>query len=93
MQGCPLAMILESLGTVRLIRRLKAEHISTKSVNYADDLQVVAKIEEIGMFYDAVALEGPKIGYFPEPDKSVLIVREDKIADAKKYHDDNDRPF
>ena len=60
----------------------------TKQVAFADDFTVAGKINEIRMFWEALAKIGPKYGYYPKASKSYLIVKDEH--DQKVHETFND---
>lgn len=52
---------------------------------YADDSSLVAQWRVIKGWFRLLQTEGPKIGYHPEPDKSILIVSPEHVAWAKEF--------
>ena len=79
-QGCPLAMAMYAIALIPLIKELKP---LSKQVWYADDATGVDTIENLKVWFDKLLERGPLYGYFPQPKKCVLIVREEKEKLAK----------
>ena len=50
---------------------------------YADDGAACGGLEELKTWLQEVCKIGPKYGYFPEPSKSILVVNDSYVADAK----------
>ena len=75
-QGCPLAMLLYGLALVPLAEDLREEVPGVVQPWYADDAAMAGRASEVSLLMEALTRLGPKYGYFPEPDKSVLIVTE-----------------
>ena len=73
-QGDPLAMPMYALGTVPLINALRDDHI--KQVWYADDATACGNLLDIRRWWDRLVSIGPDFGYFPNPLKTCLIVKE-----------------
>ena len=84
-QGDPLAMIAYGIGLLPLIRHQK-QFVSTLHQSwYADDASAAGKLELIRDYFRELERIGPSVGYFPEPSKSVLIVRSDAIKHAQSF--------
>ena len=86
-QGDPFAMPVYAVGLTTLLPLIKST-IEVKHVAYADDLGGLGKLIEIRSWWDNVCKFGPLLGYYPEPSKSWLIVKEELAADAMQiFHD------
>jgi hypothetical protein len=81
-QGDPLSMFAYEIGILPLIRQLKAEFPQVEQPWYADDAGAGAKLDEIGRFFRQLREIGPLFGYYPEPTKSILIVRQHNLEEA-----------
>ena len=55
-----------------------------KHAAYADDLAGVGKLESLKRWWQNLIDFGPKLGYYPEPSKSWLIVKLEHLDEAKK---------
>ena len=53
------------------------------SLAYANDLSAVGRISELKVWWDNLIKLGPKFGYYPQPSKSWLIVKEHQEYQAK----------
>ena len=53
-------------------------------LNLQTDCDLLATIKELALWLEKVCHEGPTNGYFPEPSKSILIVKEEFHATAKE---------
>ena len=51
---------------------------------YDDDAGVMSRMDEIDAYFTNLNALGPKYGYFPEPTKSVLVVKPDSVEMAKE---------
>ena len=58
-----------------LIRQLKLEFPAVKQPWYADDAGAGGSFIDLRKFFLRLQEIGPAFGYFPEPTKSILIVR------------------
>ena len=85
-QGCPLAMAMYALGIIPLIKEAQT-HVPNKQDFQgwlADDSQAVGRLTALKQWWDVICEKGPRYGYFPKPGKSYLVVKPDKIDEAKK---------
>jgi hypothetical protein len=76
-QGDPLAMFIYGMGLLPLIWRLSQPW-------YTDDAGAGGKFDQIKVYFEKLEEYGPKYGYFPEASKSILIVREHNVEQAKE---------
>ena len=81
-QGDPLSMVIYSLAVLPLIQHL-ATH-PNHQMWYADDSSNAGSFDGIEEWYLDLAAEGPKIGYQPEPTKSILVVSEKNFSKAER---------
>ena len=51
-------------------------------VGFADDATASGNLEAIGRWWDTLMQIGPCYGYYPQPTKSWLIVKENKLEEA-----------
>ena len=85
-QGDPTAMGAYTLGILPLIHFLIefiSINLSAKEVAFADDFTVAGKLTSIRDYWGKLTVLGPKYGYFPKASKSYLIVKEDKLGEAR----------
>ena len=83
-QGDPVAMAMYALGMSVLQSNISHDQTNIKSVAYADDLSGAGDLENIRKWWQKLSEIGPKYGYFPNPQKSCLIVKKDKEEQAKR---------
>ena len=86
-QGDPLAMLLYGLAVLPLARTLKKPGSWTQNW-YADDSACLARFELLREWLALLMIEGPKYGYFPKPEKSVIVVHPNYLHDAAIIFDD-----
>ena len=72
-QGDPLSMFLYAVGTMPLIKLLKNPSMWTQ-VWYADDASACGKLLHLRQWFDLLLEVGPSFGYFPNPQKSSIVV-------------------
>ena len=86
-QGDPLAMAMYSLGVIPLIMRMSGIQ-STRQVWYAHDSTTCGTIDRLLMWGHKLVDVGPTFGYFPNPSKTWLLVKEDLMDKANElFHD------
>ncbi len=86
-QGDPLSMFGYGIGILPLIRKLKLEFPAVKQPWYADDAGAGGSFTDLRKFFLRLQEIGPTFGYFPEPSKSILIVRAHNRTRAKSSFD------
>ena len=86
-QGDPLGMFIYAIGITPLLEILVNVTIMDNSnmVAFADDVTAVGQFEALRKWWDYIVDVGPKFGYQPQPAKSWLIVKNDKIKEAKQH--------
>ena len=85
-QGDPLAMPMYALAVTPLIDELR--NAGAKQVWYADDASAGASLNSLRSWWESLLNKGPAYGYFPNPEKSLIIVKENKYDEAKEiFHD------
>jgi hypothetical protein len=82
-QGDPLAMVAYGIRLLLIIRQLTAEFLAVKQPWYADDARAGGSFDGIRAYFHWLQEIGPKPGYYPEPDKCILVVREHNHKTAK----------
>ena len=71
-QRDPLAMAMFALAVLPLIDSLESE---VKQCWYADDASAGGRLQGLKSWWDKLTLLGPQYGYFPNPEKTWLIVK------------------
>lgn len=82
-QGDNTASSFYSLGVTPLVKELAST--SCRQLWYADDAAAGDTIEKLRTWWDTLNAKGPQLGYFPNADKTWLIVKShfhDKAKDA-----------
>eukprot|EP00919_Chromeraceae_sp_WS-2016_P038378 GHVR01091609.1.p1 GENE.GHVR01091609.1~~GHVR01091609.1.p1 ORF type:complete len:110 (-),score=28.25 GHVR01091609.1:8-337(-) len=51
---------------------------------FADDSSAAVPLNELREWFELLRQEGPKFGYYPEPNKCKIIVNQNCIAEAKE---------
>ena len=74
-QGDPLAMPMFALASIPLINNLKSLSCA-RQVWYADDAAAAGKIKELANWWSQIRQLGPSFGYFVNPAKTCLVVKE-----------------
>ena len=86
-QGDPLSMFIYAIATVPLIREVENKPCWTQ-LWYADDSSAIGEITNLHSWLVKLLEIGPRYGYFPEPNKSSLIVKESMLSYARScFHD------
>ena len=80
-QGCPLAMAMYALSIAPLVTEGKS---LCQQVWFADDGAGCDTVARLRKWYEFLASRGPQYGYYPKPKKCVLVVKEDKLEEAKR---------
>ena len=98
-QGDPTAMGEGTLGILPLIHFLlqfiSVNHLSAKDVAFANDFTVAGKLTSIKDYWGKLTVLCPKYGYFPKAysayylPKSYLIVKQDKLGEARNTLNDS----
>ena len=78
-QGDPLAMAMYAIAINPLITRLEVEE--TKQVWFADDATAGRTLRR---WWDRLVERGPMYGYHPNPAKTCLVVKGDKLEKTKE---------
>ena len=82
-QGDPIGMAVYATGITPLLNDLMSILAEQdKMAAFADDITATGKCRSLRTWWDNLATQGPHFGYFPQPKKSWLIVKEQNLADA-----------
>ena len=54
-----------------------------RQIGSADDASGCDKLTALRQWYDALCTKGPLYGYYPSPEKCVLVTKIDKLEAAK----------
>jgi hypothetical protein len=77
-QGCPLAMAMYALAVIPVTKLNLC-----KQVWYADDAGCDT-FENLFAWFNALKAQGPRYGYFPKPEKCILLTKPDRVELARK---------
>ena len=87
-QSDPAAMTIYAISIIPMII-MPVETVNnipnneTKSVAYADDLSAARRISELKVWWDNLMKFRPKFGYYAQPSKSWLIIKEKNFKTAR----------
>ena len=85
-QGDPFAMAMYAIATIPMIQKIANDGV--QQILYADDAAVGGKLGSIRKWWDDIQACGPKYGYFPNPTKIRLVVKEHLLSEATNlFHD------
>ena len=84
-QGDPLGMAMYAIATVPLIHRLSS--VPVKQIWYADDAGAGGNLDGLRSWWDQLCCEGKNFGYYTNSSKSCLVVKEEKLAEARAIFD------
>ena len=73
-QGDPLAMAIYAISLQPLVQRLNDQN--AKQVWFADDASAGGKLDGLKQWWEKLRTEGPKFGYYPNPNKTWIVVKE-----------------
>ena len=79
-QGDPLAMAMYAIAITPLIHRL--EDRVNKQVWFADDATAGGDLARLKTWWDRISEIGPDYGYYPNPSKTWLIVKDSNLEEA-----------
>ena len=89
-QGDTIAMAFYGIGTKPILTRLREEVPEVKQVWLADDATGVGKLIHLKSWWEKVAKEGAKFGYFVKPSKSWLVLKDHtKLEETKELFKDS----
>ena len=71
-----------------LIKILSSSDTTTTMVAFADDITGAGKISTLKKWWNKLCDICPKFGYFPQPSKSWLIVKENHLTTASEVFED-----
>ena len=72
-----------------LLQFISINHLSAKEVAFADDFTVTGKLTSIKDYWGKLTVLCRKYGYFPKASKSYLIVKQDKLREARNVFNDS----
>ncbi len=84
-QGDPIGMAVYAIGITPLlnIMFIYSARPGTPAAAFADDVTSVGKLLSLKQWWLRITTIGPHFGYFPQPTKSWLIVKEDHLEEAR----------
>ena len=82
-QGDPCAMALYAVATIPLIRRLAESNPHVRQTWYADDDAAGGTVCDVLSYWEDIQRIGPGYGYFPNPSKTVLLVKPQYEREAR----------
>ena len=78
MQGDPLAMAMFAIGITPLIKELGETH----QIWFADDAAAGGTLDDVHQWWEKLLEVGPRYGYYPNPKKTWLIIRQENADNA-----------
>ena len=81
-QGDPLAMAMYAIAMIPLINKLQDPNV--KQIWFADDATASAHLHSLRNWWDALLKYGPAFGYFPNAEKSWIVVKDGNLEEAKE---------
>ena len=88
-QGDPLAMAIYAVGIMPLVWKLQDGSENRHQVWFADDASANGSLNSLKSWWNMITEEGPSYGYYANPSKTVLIVKQDKLEDAQTLFQDS----
>ena len=83
-QGDPLAMGNYALSTRHPIETLKEKAPGVLQAWFADDDTALGMLEKLRVYWEQLKTIGPLYGYYPEPSKTVLLVKTSDLLEKAK---------
>ena len=83
-QGDPLAMAFYALAMSPLAQRLSLASPDCRQLWFADDDAAAAKLASLREYWRCISSVGPRYGYFPNAQKSILLVKPELEQTAKE---------
>ncbi len=74
-------MAMYAVATTPLIQRLSDDDI--KQIWFADDASAASRLIHIKKWWDMISKIGPEYGYYPNPNKTSIVVKEEHLEQAK----------
>ena len=84
-QGDPIAMYMYGVGITPMIREMKKQCPEFKDSWYADDGPGQGHFEDMREYLNKLTVVGKVYNYYPEIQKSIVVVREQELESAKNY--------
>ena len=88
-QGDPMSMPSYAIGILPLMDAINNVE-PVQQAAFADDLGGAGKLNRLREWWGKVVSFGPSFGYYPEPSKSWLIVKENMLEKARKIFEGTD---
>ena len=82
-QGDPLAMVFYAIAALPMIAKCNAPELFGEAW-FADDATGAGKLTHLRTWWDLLNEEGPKFGYFPNGEKTWLVVKEKDYEEATR---------
>ena len=90
-QGDPLemAMYMYALAVRPLVDKLREAEPTTRQVWFADDATAAGKLHSLYQWWQNILTIGPKLGYFPNAHKTLLVVKPSLVDEANRLFKDS----
>ena len=90
-QGDPIAMPMYAVAIKPLLNIIKNDDTTNiKHVAFADDISGAGKIEQLRKWWENIVTHGPLLGYYPNANKSWLVVKQHLLDEASELFNDTD---